>query len=303
MKKISACLAMLLMAIALPQISSAQFMKSLMNNVKQNLTNKQSGNKSDSTAGKGYDSTMMKQLMANMNNNKPQVSPADSAAAIQSFKTGSGGTGLQYKYHITYDWKIKGKDSITQDTSTTSITNAPISSCSEIGMLGAKVHIIVHAANPKYSMWVYQQNKKYSLMIVDTANINSHDHMNYQVTKVGNETINGYSCIHSKLTITNNIGKANPITEEIWTSSDIPGYANLKKLMTMQQVTPKMIQALDQAGCGGFFVKMTMQSPQISMTMVLIAAGPQNLPASLFEIPSGYTQASMGGFFGGMLSH
>jgi hypothetical protein len=60
--------------------------------------------------------------------------------------------------------------------------------------------------------------------------------------------------------------------------------------MFNQNVTPKMMQALEVAGCDGSFVKMDMQSKNFSMDMLLVTAGRRDFPASMFEIPAGYTQ-------------
>ena len=84
------------------------------------------------------------------------------------------------------------------------------------------------------------------------------------------------------------MGKNSQITEDVWTSKDVPGYLNLKKMSAMQNVTPKMLQAIDQAGCDGFFVKIMMQNIGFSMNMLLIKAARTNFSASTFQIPIGY---------------
>jgi D-arabinose 1-dehydrogenase-like Zn-dependent alcohol dehydrogenase len=80
-------------------------------------------------------------------------------------------------------------------------------------------------------------------------------------------------------------------------------------MMTNQHVTPKMMQAMEQAGCDGFIVKMQMQSPQqqqaqamqFSMNMVLITAARKDFPASMFEIPAGYTAMNSQNIFGNLM--
>jgi Domain of unknown function (DUF4412) len=228
---------------------------------------------------------------------EPRISPADSIAAMRNFSSASGGSGYEYKYHITYHWKIRGKDSVSQDDQRTCFTNSRNSS-TEISMLGARSRIIGNGNMPHYSLWVYPDTKNYSLKYLDTAGAASRDRATYQVTKVGTETVGGYTCTHAQLKTS--YGRGTSTTQDIWTSKDIPGYSVIQQMFSGSNVTPKMMQALDQAGCGGFFVKMTMESPQISMTMVLTSASATNLPASLFQLPSGYTPAAAGGFFGGM---
>src|SRR5579862_9531553 len=55
----------------------------------------------------------------------PSVSPADSAAAIQSFRTATGGSGQYYQYLDTYTLvNKKGKDSVFRDTMAIAISDA-----------------------------------------------------------------------------------------------------------------------------------------------------------------------------------
>jgi hypothetical protein len=161
------------------------------------------------------------------------------------------------------------------------------------------MEVLGHAATPKYSIMLYPESKTYQFNIIDTSAINR-DQTTYQCVKVGNETVQGYNCTHSKLTTIVN-GSKTTITEDIWTSADVPGYAAMKKMMTISNVTPKMMVALEQAGCGGFFVKMTMQSKEMSMDMLLVQAARKSFPDSMFQLPSGYTQASPMGMFGNLM--
>ena len=78
---------------------------------------------------------------------------------------------------------------------------------------------------------------------------------------------------------------------DIWTSADVPGYSMLKSWMSNQNVTPKMMKALDQAGCGGFMVKMTNDNKNLTYSMDLIKADKNSFPASMFCIPAGYTES------------
>lgn len=309
MKKAYIGLAILLMTGMLPVSSQAQILKNLVNNMTKNIGNKNgaqpASGKPDSTKGlSGYDSASLTQMLAkagNANKSKPSISPADSAAAIKSFMTGTGGSGMFYQYNVTYTFSKKaGKDSTMKDTMQLSITDAH-NARTDMGLLGSKVAVMGHAASPKYSIMLYPDSKTFRFNIIDTAAINGGG-ASYVATKIGTETIQGYSCIHARLTTTMQGGRtATTIIEDIWTSTDVPGYATFKKLASVQNVTPKMMQALDQAGCGGFFVKMTMQTNQMSMNMLLVTAARKNFPDSMFEIPAGYTQASQSNMFGNLV--
>jgi L-rhamnose mutarotase len=307
MKKLLTSIALLAIASLYPITSNAQLLKNIINSVKipgQNKSN-QNNKKSDTTHAKGGSGDSSANALAMKFLGKlgqaNAVSPADSASAIAGFKKGgSGGSGIHYQYLTTGSGKQKNT---IQDTMNTYITNSGQgrSEMNLAGMMaaamgggvkiGSPLVVISNAAQRKYSVFLDADNKLYSLNIIDTALINS-GHENYQVTKIGNETIRGYNCTHAKLTSSFGRGiTKSTTTMDIWTCPDVPGYAMLKKWMSAQNVTPKMMQALDQAGCGGFLVKMSTQAKEFSYTMELIKADQNSFPASMFKIPAGYTQS------------
>ena len=217
------------------------------------------------------------------------VSPADSVAAINSFKNGAGGSGILYQYLNINNIKKKGRDSTFIDTMSIAIADN-YNMRSDFG-IGSNIQTINYGSMPKYSITLMPQSKTYILHIKDTAISSSSDKFSYTVTKVGNENVQGFNCIHAKLTIT--MERNIEIIEDIWTSKDVPGYLNLKKMAAIQNVTPKMMQALNMAGCDGFIVKMVTQNMGYSMTMLLINSSRKNFPSSMFQLPAGYTQEKM----------
>jgi hypothetical protein len=302
MKKVPFYLLLLLIAGLQPALVKAQFLKTLMNNAKNTITNKQTSNagKKDSTGAAAFDTAAFRQRMLALQkaNAGPTVSPADSAAAIQGFRTSADGSGYSYQFFDTYSFKKGNKDSVYKDTMSLAITDGR-NTRSDLGGFGGRTVLLGHAGMPRFSLWLDLDAKTYRLNVIDTAAINRPDGMTYQVTKVGNETVQGYSCIHAKLTISIP-GSKTPIVEDIWTSSDVPGYAAIQKLTVSQHATPQIMKALYQAGCDGFFVKMTMQSTAYSMDMLLVKATRKSFPASDFEIPSGFTAQSNANPYGRM---
>ena len=295
MKKASFFFAIVILVSANPLLLHAQLLKSLMNRALQASGQARAAKDTSQLVKPKLDSltaTFNGMNSGNSGYNQQQkklaVSPADSAAAIQKFKSGAGGSGISYQYLMTSTVTNikKQKDSTFMDTLSMAITDGH-NTHAEFGAIG--IRTIGHADMPKYSIILYPQNKTYSLNIIDTAAMNTNS-ISYQVTKIGNETVDGYNCIHAKLTITS--AKKQVVTEDVWTSTAVPGYANFKKMATSQNVTPKMMQAMDQAGCGGFFVKIMMQSKNYSMTMLLANVQRKTFPASMFQIPSGYVPAT-----------
>jgi Domain of unknown function (DUF4412) len=220
------------------------------------------------------------------------VSAADSAAAIKSFMTASGGSGYFFQYQIT----MNSKKGVSKDTSTSWFTSSG-NGRAEMrinypGVMSGKIITIAHATQRQYSVMLDPDDRTYSLNVIDTALINSGGGENYQVTRVGSETVGGYSCIHSKVVSTMGSGMFKSTSSfDIWTSTSVPGYALFKKMGSLENVKPKMMVALDNAGAGGFFVKMTSGDKDYSFTMLLTRADAQSFPASMFEIPSGYTKS------------
>jgi hypothetical protein len=302
---------------------NAQIFKKLINSVKQNAQNK-AGNKADSTlvnnGSSGYDSSATNKVLgsfakaAQQNPNDTSaadltmkglgiltgqggVSPADSASAIKSFMTASGGTGMMYESVTT----ITSKMGNSNDTAVTYFTSSG-SARSEMrlpipGASTNKMIVIAHAQNPKYSISLYPESKSYSLNIIDTALINAGQKT--QVRKIGPERVNGYECIHAKLTTVSGSGMFKSTTTfDVWTSTTVPGYDMYKKLVTVQGMQIQMLQSLDKAGCAGYIVKMQTAAKDYSMKMMVIKAEKKDLPASMFQIPPGYAKSD-----GNMISH
>ena len=220
------------------------------------------------------------------------VSAADSAAAIETFTNAKGGSGYYFE-SITTTTTKKGT---SKDTSKIYMASAGEGrSEMRINIPGAMSNQFINigrAVNPKYSVMLYPETKTYALNIIDTAFINSNNET-YEVTKLGNETIQGYNCTHVKLKST--FGKGifkSSSTMDLWTSENVPGYSFLKKIMVNQNIKPQMLQALEENNCGGYIVKMASSGKDYSIEMELIKTQTKSFPASLFKIPNGYAQTN-----------
>jgi Domain of unknown function (DUF4412) len=292
------------MVVAMPR-GRAQFLKNLVSNAAKGLTNEPATNagssvprKQDSGSKQTLDSATLAKMLAGIDT-PPPMTAADSAV-LKTFRAATGGSGMEYQYQVKYDLKIKNRDSVLSDTMAQIITDAH-NTCVEMNLFGTSETIIGHADQRQYSVVLYPVTKMYKLNKIDSAVLNQSG-STYTVTKVGTETVAGYSCVHSKLTmVTQNTGKPLTVVEDLWTSTAVPGYAQLKQLMASANITIKMLQALDQAGCGGFVVKVALLNPTFSMNMVLMSAVRKTFPASMFEIPAGYTPATGMGMMNGML--
>jgi len=337
MKKIRTCTAILLATLFYSASLHAQFLQNIFNNAKQTAqekaNNKSLNNVDNSTqinanntssASVIGDTTPLNKVLSafakaakdNPNDTSSAdltmkalgnlmggggVSRADSMTAIKSFTSAKGGSGVVYQYVTTVTSKQRGTNS---DTSSKYFTSdgegrAEMNLPGMMGVKGANALIILaHVSQPRYSLILDASEKTYSLNVIDTSLINSGGDNDYKVTKIGTEAIQGYNCVHAKIISTVGSGMfKSTTTMDVWTSKDVPGYAILKKTMTVQNVTPKMMQALEQAGCGGFFVKMSSQGKDFSMNMILIKTHQENFPASMFCIPAGYTESKQNMMF------
>ncbi|MEP6750427.1 MAG: DUF4412 domain-containing protein [Bacteroidota bacterium] len=221
------------------------------------------------------------------------VSKADSVTAIKSFMNAKGGSGYYYQYITT----VTSKRGTNSDTSNRYFTSggegrSEMNLTAMMGVKGGNTLVTLARADlRRFSLTLDASDKTYSLNVIDTSLINS-THANYQVTKIGNETVQGYNCIHAKMVSTMGSGMfSSTSTMDIWTSAGVPGYALIQRTMTAQNITPAMIKALDQAGCNGFFVKITTQGKDASMNMTLVKAQSKSFPASMFDIPAGYKES------------
>jgi hypothetical protein len=306
---------LLLLASGRPGTLQAQFFKNLVNTVK-NTAQGRANSKADQTTNKSLDKVDTTGSSLFGGGSKPGstnpsdtsaanmtmkalgifaggggVSAADSAAAFESFRSASGGSGMFYQYEIKMTSK---KDPTVDDTTCSWFTNGGEGrSEMEIPIPGVKTGKIVsigRIGQPRYSIQLYADSKTYGLTVIDTSLINGIKE-SFQITRVGTENVGGYSCTHVKMVTTTGSGIFKSKSEEdIWTSTAVPGYALYKRLVGVSGIKPQMMQALDQAGAGGFFVKMTSAGKDYSMTMMLIHAEEKSNAASLFEIPAGYTK-------------
>ncbi|WP_374948127.1 DUF4412 domain-containing protein [Mucilaginibacter sp.] len=224
----------------------------------------------------------------------PGKGTADFDKIIKSFMSARGGAGFWYQYVTTLESKEMGK---RIDSSNSWFTNGgeARSEMSFPGVAGkskAEKMILLARADQRLVSLALDENKKtYALNTIDSALVSA-GISRYQVTKTGIESVGGYKSIHAKLLSSTEMGAfKSSVTTDVWTSTEVPGYALFKGRM-VQNVTPAMMAALDKAGCGGFMVKIAVQSKNYSLTTILIKTVTQNFPASMFELPSGYRQSA-----------
>ncbi len=114
----------------------------------------------------------------------------------------------------------------------------------------------------------------------------------WTIKKVGKETIAGYPSVHVQGTSS----QGNAI--ELWTTKNIMDAEQYAKAMGAgrnNSVTGSVMAALKEKHLDGFPVKMIAKGKAGgTTTMELVKVKKGAVPASTFDIPSGYQEASMG---------
>ena len=224
------------------------------------------------------------------------ISAKDSAAIISNYQTATGGQGIHYESQTT----TSSKTSTRKDTMRIYFANSgegrvemtmPIPGASVNQMI-----ILGRAKSRGSSIVMYPASRTYSLQRIDTTLLKGEGA--YQVTRIGNETVQGYPCIHSKMVSKYGSGMFQvSTTTDLWTSTSVPGYSIYSKLLSMQPAQYGMMAALEKAGCAGYIVKLEIVSANHSTTSLLIKAEEGRFDADLFRIPSGYTVSDEGMFY------
>ena len=89
-------------------------------------------------------------------------------------------------------------------------------------------------------------------------------------------------------------GKDASTTMEMWTTKDLSGlnYEAMRGLMSRGQGDEGLFPALREVGADGFIVKMVTKDKagSVQSTMELTKVEKRSVPASMLEIPPGYTK-------------
>jgi len=164
---------------------------------------------------------------------------------------------------------------------------------------------IADGKNPTQTVLIDDSAKTYSINKIDTSVTNQADnmlteHTTYIVNKIGNETIQGLSCVHGQIIKTMNFSGAQSFmngtdTTDIWATKDIPMPASLQKGFAKSMgiaYTGNVADKLVQMDCVGFPVKFQVHGKETSTLMQLTKMSHDNFPANLFDVPAGYKQTS-----------
>lgn len=224
------------------------------------------------------------------------VSAEDSAKAISVFKsTGNSGNTKCVYFEITNS--ISTDDGKTSSNTSKEWFTSDGRFRGEINIAGmiagaagyqmkTKPVVMISRVNmPNYSVTVNDEDKTYSLNVIDQALLDK-DEKKYKAYVIGSENVNGYSCKHA-------VVKGNKMVMDMWLSTDVPGYDIYKKAAASSSAGIDFMSALKAAGIEGFPVKIFIENNSASMT--LTKATYVGVSNSFFEIPSNYSKAANNG--------
>jgi hypothetical protein len=165
--------------------------------------------------------------------------------------------------------------------------------------------LIGHSNKPDESIIIDDSTHTYIVHHIDTAELNAGIKTESTVTRIGEEKVFGYDCVHARIISNKKIGNFYNQTDtmNVWRSKDVPMQSGVKDLFSQFEsrtgsymYSKETAAKLKAMGCEGFLVKLTMNGKNVSMVMQLTKSEHRNLPASMFQIPAGYKETKEGAY-------
>jgi len=146
--------------------------------------------------------------------------------------------------------------------------------------------VITKASQPDQAYIINHRAKTYMLVNLKTAAENAmllDFDSNYTLTRLGRESVKGYTCNHIMLTST---------TEklELWVTRDLGNFSTFRLLQSQNPrlSNTQLSRALSTAGIEGFPVKIVQYSDNGQYIMEVMKISSKEVPSSFFVIPQGY---------------
>lgn len=151
---------------------------------------------------------------------------------------------------------------------------------------GGMSFVVLYLKNsPGKSFRLDEKNKTYVETEFKESGMAESEANDYEVTVLGKEKVNGYSCTH--LTIKK---KTSAFQEEMWTTTEIKDFEKYKDVNS-KYTTKGMYKALKDNGADGFPVRMKTTERSHNMVIDLVKAESRENPASLFSL-DGYAKST-----------
>jgi len=153
-----------------------------------------------------------------------------------------------------------------------------------------KTSVITKASQPDQAYVINHQAKNYSIVNLKTAAENAmllDFDSNYKLTRVGKQTIKGYTC--NRIGLTSSTEKL-----ELWVTRDLGDFSTFRILQSQNPrlSNTSLAKTLSNAGIEGFPVKIVQYNDNGPYIMELMQIWPKALPLSDFNIPAGYVNVA-----------
>lgn len=227
--------------------------------------------------------------------------------AANSDPSGTSGSGkdMFYEYKLTTSSK---EMSIQSDTkmyiSSKGDMRAEMNTTTSFKGKNTSVPLVTigHSDKPNESISIDDASKTYSFNHFNDNDFNTGMKIESAVTKIGEEKIMGFNCVHARVISKKSMGNlySDVDTIDFWRSKEVPVISSVQALMDKFEAkrnatySQQAAEQLKQMGCVGFMTKMEIHSKNSSVTEVLVKAEHRNLPASMFQIPAGYKEDKSG---------
>ncbi len=160
----------------------------------------------------------------------------------------------------------------------------------------SQIIAIGHIDKPDESILIDEETKTYTINHIDRNDLNTGEKIKSTVTKIGNEKILGYNCVHAQIISTKAIS-SQVDTYDLWKSKEVPMPPAFKEAINKfgigeqtSMFSPDVTGQLKQMGCEGFMVKLELKGKTTSVKSELSKVEHRTIPARMFEIPAGYTE-------------
>jgi hypothetical protein len=163
-----------------------------------------------------------------------------------------------------------------------------------------KMVLIGSGDKPDQSISIDDDQKTYTINHIELDSLSSpYSKMTSEVTKIGEEPVDGFASVHARVTSDKSMGNfyQSKDTIDIWKSNAVPVQALFMKWVDRfesksgsMMYTPEVAKKLRDMGCTGFMVRLSMKGKDSNMLEELTSVEHKDLAKSLFEVPTGYKQ-------------
>jgi len=143
-------------------------------------------------------------------------------------------------------------------------------------------------SEPNKIFMLNSTTKTYSEIVTDnSADWADYEQSEYEITVIGKEKVNGYNATHVKVKV-----KGGKNLQDMWTSTDIAGYADFARVKTQYTGKDNLNSALAAKGAAGFPVRVVASQDGQSFQIDLVKAEKKAVDKNLFSL-SGYEKGGM----------